>query len=59
MSLREEIGFLNKEQEAAGMPVMDSRQRLQASDARMKAFNDQKKRQVTQMTKAFNQRGMA
>jgi hypothetical protein len=59
MSLREEIGFLNKEQEAAGMPVMDSRQRLQASDARMKAFNDQKKRQVTQMKKAFNQRGMA
>jgi hypothetical protein len=59
MSLREEIGFLNKEQEAAGMPAMDSRQRLQASDARMKAFNDQKKRQVTQMTKAFNQRGMA
>jgi hypothetical protein len=59
MSLREEIGFLNKEQEAAGMPALDSRRRLQESDARMRAFNNQRKNQVTQMTKAFNQRGMA
>jgi hypothetical protein len=68
--LREVINWMNAEQESSiapagkykgkvGMPALDSRRRLQESDARMRAFNNQRKNQVTQMTKAFNQRGMA
>ena len=44
MSLREEIGFLNKDQGAVGMPGLDSESRLQDSDARLKSFNDKRKK---------------
>jgi hypothetical protein len=57
MSLREEIGFLNKEQEAAGMPALDSRRRLQESDARLKAFNLKKKSQASNIPRASQQYG--
>ena len=57
MSLREEIGFLNKEQEAAGMPALDSRRRLQESDARLKAFNLKKKSQASNIPRASQKYG--
>ena len=57
MSLREEIGFLNKDQEAVGMPALDSRRRLQESDARLKAFNLKKKSQASNIPRASQKYG--
>lgn len=58
-SMREVLGWMNKDQQAEGMPALDTAQRLKESDAMRKAFDLTKKNQVSNFGKAFAQRGMA
>jgi len=58
-SMREVLGWMNKDQQAEGMPALDTAQRLKESDAMRKAFDLNQKNQVSNIGKAFAQRGMA
>jgi len=58
-SMREVLGWMNKDQQAEGMPALDTAQRLKESDAMRKAFDLNQKNQVSNIGKAFSQRGMA
>jgi hypothetical protein len=58
-SMREVLGWMNKDQQAEGMPALDTAQRLKERDAMLKAFDLNQKSQVSNIGKAFAQRGMA
>ncbi len=57
--MREVIGWMNKDQAAAGMPSLDSARILKEGDAMTKAYDLNQKNKLAQATRAFAGRGMA